>query len=567
MINRIPSTTRSKRLILVVEDNELNREILCSLLEEEYELLKAKNGLEGLELLRAHSRELSLVLLDVYMPVCNGFEFLERRREDPQLEQIPVIVTTASNTMEDEIRTLELGANDFVTKPYNYEIVRNRINNVIRLRESASILNQLEHDSTTHLYSKEFFYRYARTTLLSDPDQRYDMICSDIENFKTMNDRYGRGTCDQYLRQLAQVLDAAIPGVVLSGRIGADVFAFLVRHREDNWAQTLTPALHSDVVSNLSVNYGIDLDVDPTMEISTICDRATLALKEIKGHYGVYVSVYDDVLGEQLKKELMIVECMERALEEEQFQVYFQPKHDLHTNVTGGAEALVRWTHPELGFVSPGVFIPIFERNGFITRLDFYVWEKVCQELRRSIDQNLPLVPISVNVSRLDFDVTDLAEQITSMANRYGIDHSLLHIELTESAYAENPRQIAETLERLHKAGFNIELDDFGAGYSSLSVLGNLPLSVIKLDMSLIRQASGSGNFNVLRFAIQLADGMRLKTVAEGVETAEQVAALRVLGCDFIQGYYFSRPLPQEEYEHYLREEQARVKEQKSALV
>lgn len=564
MNNATSSTARKKRLILVVEDNQINREILCSLLEDDYELLEAENGLEGLELLQARSRELSLVLLDAYMPVCSGFEFLSRRRQDPMLEQIPVIVTTASNTMEDEIRALELGANDFVTKPYNYEVVKNRINNVIRLRESASILNQLERDSTTLLYSKEFFYRYAHSTLVSNPDQRYDMICSDIENFKTMNDRYGRGTCDQHLRQLAQVLSAAIPGVVLSGRIGGDVFAFLVRHREDGWTQTLTPALHSALGSHMVVNYGIAVDVDPEMEISTICDRTTIALKEIKGHYGVYVAVYDDVLGDQLKKELIIVESMERALEEGQFQVFYQPKHDLHIGATGGAEALVRWIHPELGFVSPGVFISIFERNGFITRLDFYVWEKVCQELRRSMDLGLPLVPVSVNVSRLDFDVPDLAEQITSMADRYGIDHRLLHIELTESAYAENPRQIADTLERLSAAGFCIELDDFGAGYSSLSVLGSLPLSIIKLDMSLIRQASNSENFNVLRFAIQLADGMRLKTVAEGVETAEQVAALRVLGCDYIQGYYFSRPLPREDYERYLSEERERVKEQKN---
>lgn len=564
MNNTNPSGILRKRLILVVEDNELNREILCSLLEDDYELLEAENGLEGLTLMQANSRNLSLVLLDAYMPVCDGFEFLSRRQKDPLLEQIPVIVTTASNTMEDEIRALELGANDFVTKPYNYEVVKNRINNVIRLRESASILNQLERDSTTLLYSKEFFYRYAHSTLVSNPDHRYDMICSDIENFKTMNDRYGRGTCDQYLRQLAQVLIAAIPGVVLGGRIGGDVFAFLVRHREGGWTSVLTPALHSALVSNLAVNYGVDADVDPAMEISTLCDRATIALKEIKGHYGVYVSVYDDVLGEQLKKELLIVESMERALEEEQFQVYYQPKHDLHAGVTGGAEALVRWTHPELGFVSPGVFISIFERNGFITRLDFFVWEKVCQELKRSTELGLPLVPVSVNVSRLDFDVPDLAEQITEMADRYGVDHKLLHIELTESAYAENPRQIADTLERLSAAGFCIELDDFGAGYSSLSVLGSLPLSIIKLDMSLIRQASNTENFNVLRFAIQLADGMRLKTVAEGVETAEQVAALRVLGCDYIQGYYYSRPLPQEDFERYLSEEQERVKEQRA---
>ncbi len=562
MTSTNPSYSRKKRLILVVEDNELNRELLCDLFEEDYRLMEAENGQIGLNLMREHSRELSLVLLDVYMPVCDGFEFLRLRQQDPVLEQIPVIVTTASNTMEDEIYALELGANDFVTKPYNYEVVKNRINNLIRLRETASILNQLERDTTTRLFSKEFFARYVRSTLQSNPDQRYDMICSDIESFKTMNDRYGRRTCDQYLRQLARALSAAIPGMVLSGRIGGDVFAFLVRHRQNRWAKILTPSLHSGIASNMVVKYGVVSNIDPAMEVSTICDRATLALKGIKGRYGVYVATYDDVLGDQQKKEHIIVESMERALEEGQFQVYFQPKHDLRMGVTGGAEALVRWNHPELGFVSPGVFIPIFERNGFIPRLDFYVWEQVCKQLQRSRELNLPVVPISVNVSRLDFDIPDLAERITAMADRNGVDHRLLHIELTESAYAENPRQISATMERLNAAGFLLELDDFGSGYSSLSVLGSLPLSVIKLDMSLIRQAASTENYNVLRFAIQLADGMRLKTVAEGVETADQVAALQVLGCDYIQGYYYSRPLPQEEFECYLLEERERWRTQ-----
>lgn len=552
-----PAVSRTRRLVLVVEDDEMNRGILCDLLEEEFDCLEAENGLEGLALLREYNRELSVVLLDAYMPVCDSFEFLRRRQEDEMLERVPVIVTTASNTMEDEIRTLELGANDFVTKPYNYEVVRNRINNVIRLRESSAMLNLLERDATTQLFSKEFFTRYAHSTLMHAGEERFDMICTDIENFKVLNDRYGRGTCDQLLRQLAQTLSDTIPGVLLAGRMGGDVFAFLVRHREEPWCEVLTPNIPGAVVASMVVKYGVVSDVDPTVEVSTICDHATIAIQGIKDHYGVCVALYDDVLGEQLKREHMIVECMERALEEQQFQVYYQPKHDLHAHATGGAEALVRWLHPDLGFVSPGVFLPIFERNGFVTRLDFYIWDKVCQQLRRSRELGLPQVPISVNASRLDFDIPDLAEQITAMADRYGVDHSLLHIELTESAYAENPRQIAETLQKLVSKGFSIELDDFGSGYSSLSVLGSLPLSILKLDMSLIRQASATENYNVLRFAIQLADGMRLKTVAEGVESAEEVAALRVLGCDYIQGYYFSRPLPQREFESYLLREVA----------
>lgn len=196
--------------------------------------------------------------------------------------------------------------------------------------------------------------------------------------------------------------------------------------------------------------------------------------------------------------EHQIVDNMQSALEGREFEVYYQPKHNLHTDTTGGAEVLVRWTHPQLGFISPGVFIPLFERNGFVTRLDFYIWEEVCKELQRCVWEEIPVVPVSVNVSRMDFEVPDLAGKIGRLADRYGVEHSLLHIELTESMYSDNPERITRTLEELHENGFVIELDDFGAGYSSLTSLNTLALDAVKLDMSLIRQASETSDYSIL---------------------------------------------------------------------
>ncbi len=265
------------------------------------------------------------------------------------------------------------------------------------------------------------------------------------------------------------------------------------------------------------------------------------------------VAWYDDEMRALQMREHRIEETMENALAERQFVVYYQPKHDLHTGKTGGAEALVRWIHPDMGFINPGQFIPLFEHSGFITNLDFYIWEEVCKELRHCIDDGLPVVPVSVNVSRRDFETADLAGEIAALADKYSLPHALLHIELTESISSYNPDQIIRTLAALHENGFFIELDDFGAGYSSLTSLSVLTLDVMKIDMSLIRHASETNDYSILRFATLLADGMRLKTVVEGVETAEQVEALKVLGCDYIQGYYFSKPLPVDEYEAYLK--------------
>ena len=543
---------RRKRTVLVVEDNDMNREILCELLADDYEVLEAENGNVGLDQLSAHSGEIALVMLDVYMPECDGFEFLERKRQDPRFDTIPVIMMTASNTVDDEIRCLELGASDFITKPYNVEVMKNRMKSMIRLRESSTMLGRLESDGLTGLYSKEFFYHSVEEVLRANPDEKYDIVCSDVENFRALNDRYGTEQCDSFLRAIADDLTERIPGLLFGGRIGADVFAFLLRHREDSWTGVLTPEGEETRYGKFVVKYGVFADVDHTLPAAALCDRATLAIKKIKKKFGARVAFFDGEMRNLQLRERQIEETMESALAENQFVVYYQPKHDLHTDLTGGAEALVRWISPELGFVSPGQFIPLFERNGFITNLDFFIWEEVCKELRRCLDQGLPLVPVSINASRMDFEVPNLAGEIAALADKYGIEHSLLHVELTESMYTDNPGQIERTLEELHNNGFYIELDDFGSGYSSLTSLNTLTLDVMKVDMSLIRQASATGDYSILRFCSLLADNLRLKTVVEGVETAEQVAALKVLGCDYIQGYYFSKPLPAKEFEEYL---------------
>ncbi|MBQ9412660.1 MAG: EAL domain-containing protein [Oscillospiraceae bacterium] len=551
-MNREIETTERKRTVLVVEDNEMNREILTELLLDDYEVLEAENGQVGLDQLYARYEDISLVMLDCYMPVCDGFEFLERKREDSRFDTIPVIMMTASSEVDDEIRCLELGASDFVTKPYNAEVLKNRMMSVIRLRESSAVLGYLESDLLTGLYSKEYFYIKLQQ-LLQASGASYDILCSDVENFRGMNERWGTARCDEFLRDLADRMRKNIPGIVLGGRIGADVFAFLTEHREGGWNE-VPAGLAGEDGSRFVVKFGVYEEVDHALPAAALCDRATLALGSIKRKFHQDISHYDEAMQKKQLLEQQIEESMEQSLRNGEFKVFYQPKHDLHSDHTGGAEALVRWIHPELGFMNPGVFIPLFERNGFITQVDLFIWEEVCKELRRCLDNGIPVVPVSVNASRMDFELPDLAERIADMADRYGLDRKLLHIEVTESMYIDNPKQIAETLEKLHTYGFQVELDDFGSGYSSLTSLNTLRLDVMKLDMSMIRHAAATNDYSLLRFAALLADGMRLKTVVEGVETMEQVTALRVLGCDYVQGYFYSKPLPAKDFEQYLAE-------------
>lgn len=556
-MNRIDKIHSGRRLVLVVEDNDINREILCALLEEEFDVIQACNGLEGIQQLEDHYRDLALILLDLYMPECDGFEFLRRKRQDSRYDTIPLFVCTASSTTDDEITCLELGANDFVVKPYNPEIMMNRIHNMIRLRESAALVNQLSQDALTGLSSKEFFFRTVEGMLKSSEGAAFDMVCSDIENFKSLNDRYGEGNCDRLLRDLADALRDVMPACVAAGRTGGDMFSFLIAHQDRGWESALDSAVTQVPFANVNVKFGIVENVDHDMAALQICNRAMSAMETVKGLHGNSVAFFDDEMHQRQLLEQAIREGMEAALDGLQFSVFFQPKYNVLAGKADGAEALVRWSHPELGSISPGLFISIFERNGFITKLDLFVWEEVCKEIRRCIDQGLPVVPISVNASRLDFDVADLPERLAALADKYEVDHSLLHVELTETAYADNPNAVIETLRDLRSKGFAIELDDFGAGYSSLASLSVLPLDVMKLDMSMIRQATALDDFRIVESTIKLAQTLGLKSVVEGVETAEEAAKVRDMGCDYIQGYYYSRPLDRDSFEQYLVTEQA----------
>ena len=280
-----------------------------------------------------------------------------------------------------------------------------------------------------------------------------------------------------------------------------------------------------------------------------MCDRALLAAHSIKGKYGKHFALYDDKLRGTLLRRQAITDGMETALAKGQFEVYLQPKYQIRDGRLAGAEALVRWNHPEWGLQPPGEFIPLFERNGFITKLDQYVWERVCALLQEWDRKGYPSINISVNVSRLDIYNTDLADVLTSLVRRYGLSPDRLHLEITESAYTDTSRQLIETLGTLRRLGFVIEMDDFGSGYSSLNMLAEMPIDVLKLDMKFIQteitRPTGQG---ILRFIVDLARWMKLRVVAEGVETREQLERLQNDGCDYAQGYYFAKPMPVESF-------------------
>ena len=545
-----PGEVPAKRKILVVEDNELNREILSSFLEEKFNVILAENGEEGLKILGEHYRELSVVLLDICMPVCDGFEFLRRRNKDKLLSTIPVIVMTGSNSKDAEIQCLDLGAVDFIPKPYNFKIVVGRINSVIKLRESVLTLTAVEHDELTGIYTRQAFFYHAKTLLKAKAEERFHLIVADIRNFKLINSSYGDKIGDEVLCYLAKTYTKMFRDGLVS-RYGSDQFVCMTYGDWDLSLETmkkLTEEIAENApIPNLMIKYGVYEDVDTSLPISVICDRGFMAIRSIRDNYEHGIAYYTEEMNQKQMQDRALENRFESAISNKEFVAYFQPKYDVKIEKIVGAESLVRWINSDGSMVMPGDFIPLYERDGLIVRLDEYIFRHVCEFQRELMEKGQELLPISVNLSRASIHYIGVVDRYVEIVKETGIPFSCVPIELTETATLNNVK-IRDFTERLVNAGFALHMDDFGSGYSSLITLSELPFNTLKIDKSLIDCIGQQKGRMVVQQVIILAHGLGMNVIAEGVETAEQVELLREMECDDIQGFYYSRPLPRKEF-------------------
>ncbi|MDD3569938.1 MAG: EAL domain-containing protein [Lachnospiraceae bacterium] len=552
-----------KKTILVVEENATNRKILCRILNDEYEVLGAESEGQAFDILNEKKKNISLVLFDIVLLVIDGYSFLKKCKSEGELQTIPVVVIAQNNSDIDVVKALSFGAVDFFTKPYKPKIIKYRVDQIINMRDSTRLFNNIERDMLTGLYTKEVFHSRARDLLEKKPYKQYDVVCMDIENFKLVNDTYGELEGDRLLCFVAD----SFKKIILSkggyaGRLGGDVFVGILpcfgQNYEVEMVNVVNEALSSYPLSmKIVVKFGIYQPSGLKLTIRAMCDRAKFAVESIKGKYDVLYSFYNEEIGSRLQEEQKITSEMKLALEMKQFQVYFQPKYNLHNDKIAGAEALVRWVHPQKGVMQPTSFIPLFEKNGFITDLDRYVWDNTCKKIRDWRDKGYKTVPISVNVSRTDIYNPVLADILMETVSKHGLTPEELHLEITETSYTENPKQIINAVENLKSLGFVIEMDDFGSGYSSLNMLNELPIDILKLDMKFIQNDSHErNNKNILSFIISLAKWLDLLVVAEGVETYEQVQRLRNMDCTYVQGYYYAKPMASEDFEELLKSSQ-----------
>ena len=559
-----PSVER--RRILVVEDEFINQEILKSLIGEAYEVVPAYTGAEAMELVRTQHETLSLILLDLNLPDIQGLELLRRIREDAAFSRLPVIVMTADR--EAEVESLTLGAIDFIPKPYpQQKVILARVRRTIELSEDRDILRWTERDHLTGLYNKEFFYRYAAQLDAYHKDAPADAILLNINHFRTLNDRYGKSYGDEVLKRVAESMLEIVKdtgGIVC--RSEADTFLIYCPHCGDYDAMLAKAGVSmpgsGGSGSRVRMRMGVYANVDKTLDVERRFDRAKMAADTVRGNYAKSIGLFDNTLRETELRSEQLIEDFPAALRERQFLVFFQPKFDVHRDepMLSSAEALVRWRHPKLGMISPGVFIPLFENNGLIQALDQYVWADAAAHIRAWKERLGVALPVSVNVSRVDLLDPSLVDKLQRIVSDNGLSYGELLLEITESAYTADAEQIIQKVHQLRRLGFRIEMDDFGSGYSSLSMLSSLPIDALKLDMQFIRNAfQQHKDTRLLEAMIRLAESFEVPTIAEGVETEEQLLALKAMGCGIVQGYYFSRPLPAGEFEAFLIENRERL--------
>ena len=552
---------KKKGGILIVDDEKINRSILRKILSDDYAVLEAENGRQGVEMLDRKCDSVLAIVLDLMMPVMDGWEFLRLYHQNEKFRKVPVLVATAAGDLESEKRCLSLGAWDFVSKPYDADVLKFRLKNAID-RSQLSLMQELrylaEHDPLTGIYNKNQFFLRTREMLDENPDTLFAFARFDIVRFQLVNTLFGIAEGNKLLRYIAGMLEryGKTHPLFTYGRLGDDIFGacfpFLkedgvIRRLSDIRDQLGKYRLDFDIVPNV----GVYVISDPSEEIGMMYDRAALAAKQYKGSYIQNCTFYTDQMEKTIVRDQNIVNNMRQALKEEQFVIYYQPRYDLRNMQVDGAEALVRWKNAQGEMILPGEFIPVFERNGFILQLDFYVWEHVCVQMRKWIDEGRDPHPISVNISRVSLRNPRLADLIIDLMGKYRIPPRLLQLEILESAYISDPQTIRNTVSRFQGKGISVLMDDFGSGYSSLNVLKDIEVDTLKIDMAFLSGSEskpGRGE-NILASVVRMAKWLDMPTIAEGVEKAEQVNFLRNIGCEYAQGYYFARPMPAEDYE------------------
>lgn len=431
----------------------------------------------------------------------------------------------------------------------------------VRLLE---IENTRRIDRLTGLLRADAFYKEVDAFVRENYTEGWAMIAIDLDHFKLYKDWYGWESGERYLMDIATRVNAVVTLLKgFAGYMGEDSFAIFVKHRPE-YIEDMIDEVDEFISSDERRSgflpkvgyYYVEKEEQSTATM--MYDRAVLALNTVKEDYSKRYAIYDNSMMQQIDKELSILTEAKRGIEEDEFVLYMQPQVHVPTGKIIGAETLVRWKNKENQIISPGIFIPIMEKYGFITDLDKYIWEEVCKWQRSRKDRGLQLLPVSVNVSRVDAHSIDLVKYFTELTNKYEIPHYCIKMEITESTYAEDDTKIGQIADDLRNAGFAVYLDDFGSGYSSLNMLKNVYVDALKIDMQFLdmNETNARKGESIMESVINMARIIRIPIIVEGAETDKQIHSLTNMGCQYVQGFYYYKPMPLDEFEALLEKKE-----------
>lgn len=566
--------------ILIVDDEPDNFEVVETFLSQSpldteatatYHLHYADSGPAAIAGLDSYQPD--LILLDVMMPGMDGIEVCQRIKAMARWKAVPIIMVTALASKQDLARCLAAGADDFIAKPVSRVELTARVRSMLRIHDQYQQLltfnTRLEQlvqqrtvqlqvlileDELTQLPSRAGLLQQL-TTALNAKAPGLALAYIDCDQFKLVNGAFGYGVGNQLLQAIAQRLRGHLRGNDCLARIGEDEFCFLLHgitepDTMEAWADAILQDFHAPfTVANceifMSACIGIALNTEVNMPPDTLLQAADTAMYKAKLRNKGCYEVFDQQLHIATLHRLTLESDLQRALDHQEFVTYYQPIVNLSTQEISGFEALVRWQHPEQGMVPPGQFIACMEETGLVVRVGIVVLRQACQQLCHWHRQGWTHLNMSVNLSVRQFMSPTLLTDIDQVLAETGVNPMHLRLEITESAIMENASVAIELMEALRSRHIKIGIDDFGTGYSSLGYLHQFPLDILKIDRSFVHQIQGgSRNYQVVETILTLSNQLNLAVVAEGVETVEQLQWLKHLGCEFGQGYLFSKPVP-----------------------
>ena len=572
-----------KPAVLVVDDVPENIHELLEALKDDYRIQVACNGAKALDIVQG-AEPPDLVLLDIVMPEMDGYEVCRRIKASAAGNRIPVIFVTVVDATQEKVRGFELGASDYITKPFDIDEVKARIRTHLELTRLRRFLEDLVAQRTAMLEVSEEKYRFLlyRDPLTGLPNRalcaemlaheiqlaeraggRFALLYLDLDNFKTINDSLGHSLGDSLLAMAGERLRELVPEQDAIARVGGDEFILLVRQGDglpgpDLVAQRLIDRLAEPFELDgrtvyVGASIGIAMFPEDGADAETLQSHADAALHGAKADGRGVLRFFSPDRGGRARARLTLEAELRRAIERDELMLHYQPQVDLISGRIVGLEALVRWAHPERGLVSPAEFIPLAEESGLVVRLGDWVLREACRQIRRWSDAGIAAGRIAVNVSAVQLGRGDLVESVRQALADSGVPPERLELEITESFVMADRERALAVLAELRTLGVGLSLDDFGTDYSSLTYLQKLEVHKLKIDMSFVRlMTTDSNSAAIVRAIVALGHSLGLRVVAEGVEEAGQARYLRSLQCDMMQGYLVSHPLPAAEMEAFL---------------